>query len=65
MGINHIYIFQQCLVVATDESGKILGSNAIEFIEDVATIGPISVDPDAQTGGVGRKLMEAVVGVCD
>jgi len=47
--------------VLAERDGKILGSNYLDQRGPIAGVGPISVDPDAQNSGVGRRLMEAVV----
>jgi GNAT superfamily N-acetyltransferase len=41
--------------------GRIVGSNFLHEGDPIAGVGPISVDPDHQEGGVGRRLMEAVI----
>jgi hypothetical protein len=38
-----------------------VGSNFLKEGDPVAALGPISVDPALQEGGVGRRLMEAVL----
>jgi predicted N-acetyltransferase YhbS len=50
---------QACSVIA-EQNGRIVGSNFLWEGGAVAGVGPISVDPSAQ-GGVGRRLMEAVL----
>jgi GNAT superfamily N-acetyltransferase len=47
--------------VAAEEDGHLAGSNFIDFRSPVAGIGPISVDPNAQNAGIGRRLMRAVI----
>lgn len=47
--------------VAAEESGRIVGSNFLQLSDPVAAVGPITISPDAQSKGVGRMLMEAVV----
>src|SRR3954454_1795526 len=47
--------------VAAEEDGRLAGSNFIDLRSPVAGIGPISVDPDAQNSGIGRRLMQAVI----
>ena len=46
--------------VATD-GAEVLGSNFIGFSDPVAGVGPITVRPEAQSRGVGRALMIAVM----
>jgi predicted N-acetyltransferase YhbS len=46
--------------VAAESGGRILGSNFLwEF--EIAGVGPITVDPDAQNANVGRHLMKDVM----
>jgi predicted N-acetyltransferase YhbS len=47
--------------VAEDENGKFLGSNFLWEHDAIKGVGPITVDPDIQAKGVGRRLMEAVI----
>jgi len=47
--------------VLADLDGRIVGSNFLHEGDPIAGVGPISVDPDHQNGGVGRRLMEAVI----
>ena len=46
-------------VAETD--GKFLGSNFLWRFNEILGVGPITVDPDAQATGVGRRLMRAVI----
>lgn len=48
--------------VALDDDGRtVLGSNFLQFSDEVAGVGPITVEPSAQSRGVGRMLMQAVM----
>jgi len=47
--------------VVAELGGRIVGSNALDERSIIGGVGPISVDPDAQNLGVGRKLMQAVL----
>jgi GNAT superfamily N-acetyltransferase len=47
--------------VVAEADGRIVGSNFLHEGDPITGIGPISVDPDQQGNGVGRKLMEAVI----
>ena len=47
--------------VLAERDGTILGSNYLDQRGPIAGVGPISVDPEAQNSGVGRRLMEAVI----
>ena len=44
-------------VVAVD-NGRILGSNFLLLADEVCGVGPITVDPDVQSRGVGKVLMQ-------
>jgi ribosomal protein S18 acetylase RimI-like enzyme len=43
------------------DGGEILGSNFIGFSDEVAGVGPITIAPAAQSRGVGKLLMLAVM----
>lgn len=47
--------------VAAEIDGKFVGSNFLWEHDDIAGVGPITVDPSIQAKGIGRKLMEAVI----
>jgi GNAT superfamily N-acetyltransferase len=47
--------------IVAEISGRILGSNCLDERSIIHGIGPITVDPDTQNKGVGRKLMEAAL----
>ena len=47
-------------VVATIED-RVVGSNFLLHSDDVAGIGPITVDPKVQSRGIGRALMEWII----
>lgn len=47
--------------VVAEQAGKIVGSNFMDERSPVAGIGPISVDPEIQNKGIGRRLMHAVL----
>jgi predicted N-acetyltransferase YhbS len=44
--------------VAAKSGGALVGSNFFTFTDEVAGVGPVSVDPDRQGDGIGRLLME-------
>lgn len=48
-----------CVVAESD--GRIVGSNVLDERSVIGGVGPITIDPDAQNLGVGRKLMQAVL----
>jgi GNAT superfamily N-acetyltransferase len=43
--------------VVAESDGRILGSNFLDERSSIAGVGPITVDPEVQNGGVGRALM--------
>jgi predicted N-acetyltransferase YhbS len=47
--------------VVAESNGRIVGSNALDERSIICGIGPITIDPEAQNLGVGRKLMQAVI----
>jgi GNAT superfamily N-acetyltransferase len=47
--------------VVAEADGRILGSNFLDERGSITGVGPITVDPEAQGHGVGRRLMEAVM----
>lgn len=47
--------------VVAEVDGGIVGSNFLDERDPVRGVGPITIAPDAQNAGVGRKLMEAVL----
>jgi GNAT superfamily N-acetyltransferase len=48
-----------CVVVETE--GRIAGSNCLDERCSIAGVGPITIDPQLQDHGIGRKLMQAVL----
>jgi hypothetical protein len=47
--------------VVAESGGRIIGSNVLDQRSVIAGVGPLSVDPDVQNRGVGRKLMQVVM----
>ena len=47
--------------VVAEIEGRIVGSNVLDERSIISGVGPITIDPDAQDLGVGRKLMQAVI----
>ncbi len=58
MAINNPNIYG---VAAEDDDGKFLGSNFLWEHDAIRGVGPITVDPNVQAKGVGRRLMQAVI----
>jgi predicted N-acetyltransferase YhbS len=44
--------------VAARVDGTLVGSNFFSFTDEVAGVGPVSVDPPRQSAGIGRALMK-------
>lgn len=51
--------------VVAELDGRIVGSNFLDERSPIAGVGPITVDPNVQDGGVGRQLMRAVLDRAD
>jgi GNAT superfamily N-acetyltransferase len=47
--------------VAALVDGQPAGSNYLSLFDDVSGVGPITIDPEQQGKGIGRKLMQAVI----
>ncbi len=47
--------------IVAEENGKIVGSNFLWEQNEIAGVGPITIDPEKQSSGVGRRLMQAVI----
>jgi predicted N-acetyltransferase YhbS len=47
--------------VVAESNGRIVGSNCLDERSVIHGVGPITVDPNTQNVGVGRKLMHAVL----
>lgn len=48
--------------VVAERDGQVLGSNFLIEYDEIRAVGPITVDPSCQAHGIGRQLMEAVIG---
>ncbi len=57
MWINHPEIYG----VAAEENGQFVGSNFLTEFDPIRGVGPITINPNLQSRGTGRKLMEAVI----
>ena len=55
VGNPHVY------GVVAEDDGKFIGSNFLSEFDEIRGVGPITVDPAAQSRGTGRMLMEAVI----
>jgi GNAT superfamily N-acetyltransferase len=50
-----------CYCVVAEVEGRIVGSNCLYERSLIGGVGPVTVDPNTQHAGVGRKLMQAVM----
>jgi GNAT superfamily N-acetyltransferase len=57
MAVSHPEIYS----VVAEINGRVAGSNFLWEQGAIAGVGPITVDPNVQNEGVGRRLMEAVL----
>lgn len=57
MVVNHPGFYS----VVAELDGRIVGSNFLDERSPVVGVGPITVDPAVQNGGIGRRLMEDVM----
>ena len=47
--------------VVAERDGRVVGSNFLDERDPIRGVGPITVDPQGQNSGVGRRLMQAVI----
>jgi GNAT superfamily N-acetyltransferase len=47
--------------VVAEVDGRIVGSDFLDERDPIRGVGPITIDPEVQNSGVGRRLMEAVI----
>ena len=47
--------------VLAERDGRVLGSNFLDERDPIRGVGPITIDPEGQNAGVGRRLMRAVI----
>ncbi len=59
--INAMFAAPGFYCVVAESEGRILGSNCLDERSIIHGVGPITVDPEIQNHGVGRKLMQAVL----
>lgn len=55
--INHPSI----LGVVAETDGQVIGSNFLDERDPIRGLGPVTVDPQVQVRGIGRRLMETVL----
>ena len=60
--LAHLLINDPAVFGVVAESGdRVVGSNFLSEWNPVRGVGPITIAPDVQARGVGRRLMEAVI----
>jgi GNAT superfamily N-acetyltransferase len=47
--------------VVAERDGRIAGSNFLDERSPISGVGPLTVDPEQQNGGIGGRLMQAVM----
>lgn len=47
--------------VVAESEGRVVGSNFLSEWDEIRAVGPITIDPERQARGVGRRLMETVI----
>jgi GNAT superfamily N-acetyltransferase len=61
MIISHVASRPDYTGVVATMDGKVVGSNFLLHGDEVAGVGPITVDPNVQSRGIGRALMQWVI----
>jgi GNAT superfamily N-acetyltransferase len=59
--LSHMFSHPGFYCVVAEMDGRIVGSNCLDERSAIAGLGPITVDPNTQNRGVGRKLMDALL----
>src|ERR1700733_9865689 len=59
--LSMMFLNPSCYCVVAEVGGRIVGSNCLYESSLIGGVGPVTVDPDAQHVGIGRKLMQAVM----
>lgn len=59
--LAHLISRNDVYTIVAEADSRVIGSNALWENGDIAGVGPITVDPEAQQRSVGRRLMEAVI----
>jgi len=62
--LSHMLAHPAVYSVVAEMDGRVVGSNFMWEFQPIAGIGPITVDPAAQNGSVGRRLMEDALARC-
>lgn len=59
--IDHLIGREDVHGIVALQDGRVVGSNFLWESDAVAGVGPITIAPDAQDSGLGRRLMQAVL----
>jgi predicted N-acetyltransferase YhbS len=59
--ISHVFSDPHFYCVVAEHEGRIIGSNCMDERSVIFGIGPVTIDPNVQNIGIGRKLMAAVM----
>jgi predicted N-acetyltransferase YhbS len=61
IGLTEMMLTRPDVYSVVAENGKVVGSNFLWEADEVDGVGPITVDPDAQNGSIGKRLMQDVI----
>jgi predicted N-acetyltransferase YhbS len=60
--LAHLFINDPAVFgVVAESGGRVVGSNFLSEWDSIRAVGPITIAPNLQARGVGRRLMEAVI----
>jgi GNAT superfamily N-acetyltransferase len=60
--LSRMLAHPQVYCVVAELDSRVVGSNFVDERSCIYGVGPITVDPAVQNGGIGRQLMEDVIG---
>jgi predicted N-acetyltransferase YhbS len=59
--VKSMFLHPNFYCVVAESDGRVVGSNCLDERSIIGGVGPITIDPQIQNHGVGRKLMNAVL----
>src|SRR6266446_4274823 len=59
--LSMMFVHPGFYCVVAESQGRIVGSNCLDERSAIAGVGPITIDPNVQNQGIGRRLMLAVM----
>jgi predicted N-acetyltransferase YhbS len=59
--ISSMFTHPAFYCVVAEIEGRIVGSNCLDERSAITGVGPITIDPEVQNTGIGRRLMQAVI----